>query len=86
MPGKFINGYALLIGVNENINPALELGDVEKDVLALQKVFVHPERCAYLPDNVKVILGKDSTHQNILGGIDWLKRRIKDDGSLKRMP
>lgn len=81
MTEQFINGYALLIGVNENITPKWALPDVAKDVSALQKVLVHPERCAYLEDNVKVILGKDSTRQNILGALDWLKEKINDDGS-----
>jgi Caspase domain len=81
MAEQFLSGYALLIGVNENINPTWALPDVEKDVSALQKVLVHPERCAYLQDNVKVILDKDSTRQNILGGLTWLKKKINDDAS-----
>jgi hypothetical protein len=81
MSEKFINGYALLIGVNENSNPAWALPDVKKDVLALQKVLIHPERCAYLESNVKVILGKDSNRQNILAGLDWLEEKIKDDST-----
>jgi uncharacterized caspase-like protein len=81
MAKQFTNGYALLIGVNENINPTWALPDVAKDVLALQTVLSHPERCAYLKDNVKVILGKDSIRQNILGGLAWLKNKINDDVS-----
>jgi uncharacterized caspase-like protein len=81
MAKQFTNGYALLIGVNENINPTWALPDVEKDVIALKNVIIHPDRCAYLPDNVKVILGKDSTRQNILGGLTWLKKKINDDSS-----
>ena len=73
---QFINGYALLIGVNENFNPQLELPEVEKDVKALQDVLIHPERCAYLPGNVKVILGKVSNRKNILGELKWLKKKI----------
>jgi hypothetical protein len=82
MAKQFINGYALLIGVNENINPTWALPDVAKDVSALQNVLTHPERCAYLQDNVKVILGKDSTRQNILGGLAWLKKKINDDATI----
>jgi hypothetical protein len=81
MAGKFINGYALLIGVNENINLELALSDVAKDVSELQKVFVHPERCAYLEKNVEVILGPNSTRANILGGLTRLKKKINDDAS-----
>ena len=81
MAEQFNNGYALLIGVNENITPTWALPDVEKDVTALQEVLVHPERCAYLQDNVKVILGNDSTRDNILKGLDWLEEKIKADCS-----
>jgi uncharacterized caspase-like protein len=81
MAKQFTNGYALLIGVNENINPTWALPDVEKDVTALKNVIIHPERCAYLPDNVKVILGKDSTRQNILEELKWLKKKINADTS-----
>lgn len=81
MAEHFINGYALLIGVNENINPRWALPDVEKDVLALQKVLAHPERCAYLADNIEVILGNDSTRENILDGLGRLAQRIKADTS-----
>jgi hypothetical protein len=79
MAEQFMNGYALLIAVNENITPAWALPDVEKDVSALEKVLVHPERCAYFQENVKVILGKDSTRGNILAGLDWLEQKINAD-------
>ena len=81
MAEQFINGYALLIGVNENINPTWALPEVEKDVKGLQNVLIHPERCAYLKENVKVVLGKDSTRQNILEGLNWLGKKINDDKS-----
>jgi hypothetical protein len=81
MAKLIIHGYALLIGVNENINPTWALPDVEKDVNALQNVLIHPDRCAYLTDNVKIILGKDSTRNNILEGLKWLKKKINEDAS-----
>lgn len=81
MPTQFTNGYALLIGVNENAVSDWALPDVAKDVEALHRVLVHPERCAYLEDHVHVILGKDATRANILAGLDWLEEKIADDGS-----
>ena len=53
----FEDGYALLIGVDDNAVPSLVLPDVAKDVVALRDVLVHPERCAYRPDHVKTITG-----------------------------
>jgi uncharacterized caspase-like protein len=81
MRKQFINGYALLIGVNDNINPTWALPDVEKDVKALHNVLINPERCAYPPEHVKVILRKDATRQNILEEIDRLKDKIDKDTS-----
>jgi uncharacterized caspase-like protein len=86
MADQFINGYALLIGVNENLNPEWELPVVEKDVKALREVLIHPERCGYREENVKVIVGKvivgkESSRANILIALDWLAQKLKDDSS-----
>lgn len=81
MATQFGNGYALLIGVNENLNPNWALPDVEKDVVALQNVLVHPDRCAYPEKHVEVILGKDSTRDNIVDALARLAQTLKDDAS-----
>jgi uncharacterized caspase-like protein len=81
MAEQFINGYALLIGVNENSNPTWALPDVEKDVSALQNVLVHPERCGYPKDNVDVILGKVAAHQNIRDALYRLRQKVNADSS-----
>jgi hypothetical protein len=54
---------------------------VEKDVLALRNIFTSPERCAYLENNVELILGKNSTRENILNALDKLAQKLKDDTS-----
>ena len=57
----FSHGYALLIAVDESAEPGWALPDVAKDVNAMQAVLMHPERCAFLPDNVKVAWSSRST-------------------------
>jgi len=47
-------GYALLIAVDDNLDPRRALPGLEKDVVALRDVLIHPERCGYARDNVRV--------------------------------
>ncbi|MFO7497442.1 MAG: hypothetical protein R6X05_17580 [Desulfobacterales bacterium] len=52
MSQRFVNGYALLIGVDENAIPRWSLPDVKKDIDALRVVLTCPERCAYPDEHV----------------------------------
>ncbi len=81
MTAPFSHGYALLIAVDESAEPGWALPDVAKDVKALQAVLVHPERCAYLPDNVKVVQGEEATRAGILDGLSWLRQKLAEDKS-----
>jgi hypothetical protein len=81
MSGQFTNGYALLMGVNENAVQGYALPDVLKDVQALYGVLVDPERCGYGKDNVSVLVGDGATRQNMLDGLDWLQDRVAADTS-----
>lgn len=80
MSNTFNHGYALLVAVNESAASAA-LPDVIKDVQALGDVLVHPERCAYAAESVKLIAGKDSTREGIMAGLDWLKGKLEADSS-----
>lgn len=75
----FEHGYAVIIGVDDNNIKRLALPSVAKDVTAVHEVFVHPERCAYNPENVKLISGADSTNENILEALSWLQGKVKAD-------
>jgi hypothetical protein len=81
MTDQFEVGYALLIGIDENAVPKLALPDVAKDIAALQSVLIHPERCAYPPDNVKVITGHQATCQGIQDGLAWIYDKLQADSS-----
>ena len=81
MTSNFAIGYALLVGIDENSVPRWSLPDVAKDINALQQVLVHPERCAYPPENVKTIVGPAATRQSIFDGLGWLEERLQADPS-----
>ncbi|MCP4544321.1 MAG: caspase family protein [Chloroflexi bacterium] len=81
MSKQFMNGYALLVGVDENYVPRWALPDVAKDVKALEEVLLHPARCAYPEGNVKIITGQDATRQGIMDGLEWLQERVEADTS-----
>ncbi|MCA9867681.1 MAG: caspase family protein [Anaerolineales bacterium] len=78
---SFTNGYALLIGVNDNLIPNYALPTVAKDAAALHKVLIHPERCAYPADNVRLLTGPDASREGIYAGLSWLKERLAADRS-----
>ena len=77
----FSNGYALIIAVNDNRNPAYALPAVGRDATALRDVLVHPRRCAYPPGNVRLLLGSAATRAGIQAGLAWLRERITADQS-----
>ncbi len=77
----FAHGYALLIAVNENQIPNYALPTVAKDATAVRDVLIHPERCAYPAENVRLLLGREATREGIRGGLAWLKERIAADSS-----
>lgn len=81
MDAPFSNGYALLIAVNESQMPNYALPTVAKDAAALHAVLVHPERCAYPPENVRVIQGPEASRDGIRAGLVWLRDKIRQDGS-----
>ncbi len=75
----FEHGYALIVGVDANQIPRLALPAVAKDVQAVHDVLVHPDRCAYNPDNVKLLMGEQATRDNILEALYWLQGKVKED-------
>ena len=81
MSDQFDHGYALLVGVDESQLADYALPDVAKDVAALRDVLVHPQRCAYPTDHVKVLTGPEATRNGILDGLAWLEASIADDAS-----
>jgi len=79
MTDIFEHGYAIVVGVDDNNIKRLALPTVAKDVQAVHDVLVHPERCAYKPENVKLIKGTESTNKNILDALYWLQEKVEAD-------
>jgi hypothetical protein len=79
MPNAFSSGFALLIGVNQSKTAGWELPTVANDVTRLAEVLLHPNRCGYEPDNVRLLKGSDATRGNIVEGLDWLDKAIAKD-------
>ncbi len=79
MTEVFENGYAVVVGVDDNNIRRLKLPTVAKDVQAVHDVLVHPKRCAYKADNVKLLKGAESTNKNILDALYWLQEKVEAD-------
>lgn len=79
---QFENGYALLVGVSDQEDLAIpQLPDVENDINAVRDVLINPKYCAYNPENVFVLTGKEATKESIKKGLDWLDSKVKNDTS-----
>lgn len=81
MADQFTNGYALVIGIDENAIESWALPDVLHDVQAVVRILVAPDRCAYPAENVKLLTGAEATRANILAELDHLKDRLEHDAS-----
>lgn len=79
MTELFDHGYAVVIGVDSSAIRELALPTVAKDVQAVFDVLVHPERCAYRPENVRLLRGQDATRANILATLEWLRDKATAD-------
>ena len=69
----FSNGYALLVGVGEDLPVAA------RDVVALHSMLVDPTRAAYPPSQVQLLSDSLATRQNILDALDWLHHQVSDN-------
>jgi uncharacterized caspase-like protein len=45
---------------------------VAADARALRDVLVHPARCGYAPDKLRLLSGAESTRQGVFDALDWL--------------
>jgi hypothetical protein len=75
----FPHGYALLIGVGAHTNPAHALPTTVHDARALATLLSDPLRCAYPPDQIRLLHDESATRQGILDGLAWLKMCAEQD-------
>jgi uncharacterized caspase-like protein len=69
----FNHGYALLIGVGAGLPVTVQ------DAKGLRDILVDSGRCAYPPDQVKLLTESQATRQGILDGLDWLITQVPND-------
>jgi uncharacterized caspase-like protein len=83
MTEKFIDGYALLIGVGESLYKPWSLPLTVKDTQAIYAALIDPGLCAYPDDkdHIRVLNDTDATKAGILDGLTWLKEKAKSDPS-----
>lgn len=81
MAGQFLNGYALIIGIDQSAVESWSLPDVRHDVLAVLRILVAPDRCAYPAENVRLLTGAEATRDNILDELDHLGECLEHDAS-----
>ncbi|MFN2140705.1 MAG: caspase family protein, partial [Candidatus Promineifilaceae bacterium] len=79
MSDVFANGYAVVIGVDDNQIERFALPTVAKDVQAVYDVLILPERCAYKEEHVRFVKGSESTRKNILDSLFWLQEQAEKD-------
>lgn len=74
MSSQFSQGYALLVGVGACVCTAWSLPVTVRDVQALRRVLVDPQRCAYVDDaqHVQLLTNAGATCAAILDGLAWL--------------
>ncbi|MGA2706669.1 MAG: caspase family protein [Isosphaeraceae bacterium] len=74
------NAHALVVGIADyaNIRKLPKVQDAED----LAAVLVDPTLCGYDAKNVKVLLDRDATKDNLRAGLDALKRRCDADSTV----
>lgn len=74
-PAHIPTGYAIVIGVGryQNLGPENDLRFAESDAEAVYRVLIGKEAGAFPPENVRRLIGKDATRDNIEKAIEtWL--------------
>lgn len=79
MSTTFENGYALLIGVSDQLNAdqAAKLPETANDVTKLAQILLDPKKGGYQKDKVKVLLGQKATKINIIMELIWLQENLE---------
>ncbi len=72
-PTRFTHGYALLIGVGADLPVTI------RDASGLRDILVDPQRCAYPPEQVRLLTEAEANRTQILAGLDWLSAAAQSD-------
>lgn len=71
----FEKGYALIVGVGADLPMTVD------DATAVAELLQDQTRCAYLPDQVRLLTSEDAHRQAILDQLDWLATSAPTDAT-----
>jgi hypothetical protein len=75
MSQLFSGGYAVVVGVGADLPVTVE------DAGAIAKHLQDPTRCAYPPDQVRLLTSETACRKHILSALDWLKEKAGQDAT-----
>jgi hypothetical protein len=73
MSQVFKQGYAVVVGVGADLPVTLD------DATAFGNQLCDPRRCAYPPDQVRVLTGENALREDILSALAWLAETTGED-------
>jgi hypothetical protein len=79
MTELFNQGYALLIGVGQCVDPTLSLSVTVQDMKALRQILVDPVLCAYPDGHIQLLHDQTATKSGILDSLAQLRDRVTTD-------
>lgn len=75
--------YAVLIGISEYANMAINLSFAAADAESMHKLLLDPEVGGYKPENVRLLVNDQATRRNIMSALgSWLAGRVKPEDSV----
>jgi hypothetical protein len=75
MPETFAQGHAVVVGVGADLPVTVE------DAVGVANLLRDPGRCAYPPQQVRLLTGEQATASNILLALDWLAGSTTSDAT-----
>ena len=76
MSNQFQQGHACVIGIGG------DLPNTTTDAVALADVLKDPERCAYPPDQVKLLTAESATRDNVIQSLESLASQTDDESTV----
>lgn len=76
MTVRFVNGHAVIVGVGADLPTTVT------DAVGLADILRDPERCAYPPEQVRLLTGEQATRTEVLTALDDLIETAADDATV----
>ena len=75
MSESFPHGFAVVMGVGADLPVTVT------DATAIGDLLREPTRCAYPPDQVKLLTGDHARREHVLSALDWLAQAAGSDAT-----